>query len=275
MKVSRNSYYHWLKTRGSKKEKASLTYLKKRIEILFHQNKEVYGCLRIKKALEREGLCYATSYIALLMRELGLKSVIRKNYVTTTDSNHNLSIAENRLNRDFTSVALGEKWVSDITYIKVGNSWNYLTTVLDLADRKIVSWTISEDMTTQNTVLKAYNQALKVREVTSNHIFHSDRGVQYASHEIQQLFSNTANTPCQSMSRKANCWDNAVAESFFKTIKYECLNRYTFKNYLELYSCTSEYIEWYNYKRLHSSLGYLTPVEMELKIKLKQLNNVA
>ena len=109
MKVSRNSYYHWLKTKGSKQEKASLTYLKKRIEILFHQSKEVYGCLRIKKALEREGLCYATSYIALLMRELGLKSVIRKKYVTTTDSDHNLSIAENRLNRDFTSVALGEK----------------------------------------------------------------------------------------------------------------------------------------------------------------------
>ena len=136
------------------------------------------------------------------MRELGLKSVIRKNYVITTDSNHNLSIAENRLNRDFTSVALGAKWVSDITYIKVGNSWNYLTTVLDLADRKIVSWTISKDMTTQNTVLKAYNQALKVREVTSKHIFHSDRSVQYASHEIQQLFSNTTNTPCQSMSKK-------------------------------------------------------------------------
>ena len=163
MKVSKNSYYHWLKNKGIKRQKASLVYLKKRIGILFDQSKQIYGSKRIKKALEREGLYYSVSYIASLMRELGLKSVLKKKYKITTDSKHDLTVADNKLNREFTSSKLGEKWVSDITYIKVGSSWNYLTTILDLADRKIISWVVSQDMTTENTVLKAWKKAIKTR----------------------------------------------------------------------------------------------------------------
>ncbi len=251
-----------------------MIYLKQRIKALFIKSNEVYGSVRIQKSLEREGLNYSTSYIALLMKELGLKSVLRKKYIVTTDSNHSFPIAKNTLNREFSAPILGEKRVSDITYIRVGNTWNYLTTILDLADRKIVSWILSEDMTAENTVIKAWKKAVKNRKITDNHVFHSDRGVQYTCDQARKLFQGN-NSYSQSMSRKGNCWDNAVAESFFKTIKYECLNRYTFKTYINLYCCIDTYIEWYNTKRLHSTLGYLTPIEMELKIRMNKYNNVA
>lgn len=275
MEVSKNSYYHWLKTKDVKSQKPSLIYLKERIKILFHHNRQIYGSKRIKKVLEREGLYYSASYIALLMRELGLKSILKKKFIITTDSGHDLRVVANKLDRAFTSSKLGEKWVSDITYIKVGNSWNYLTAILDLADRKVISWVISQDLTTQNTVLKAWKKAIRNREITNDHIFHSDRGVQYASYQMKQYFNDDTGNQTQSMSRKGNCWDNAVAESFFKTIKYECLNQYKFSNQMELCNCVKNYINWYNYQRIHSSLDYLTPAEMELKIRINQYNNVA
>jgi transposase InsO family protein len=135
-----------------------------------------------------------------------------------------------------------------------------------LADRKVVGWTLSEDMTTENTVMKAWLEARKNRSIISGFIFHSDRGVQYASNKTTNLlaFNTKAN---QSMSRKGNCWDNAVAESFFKTIKYEWVIRFKYKNYNELYQSLNEYITWYNTKRIHSSLAYLTPLEKEMELR--------
>ena len=200
------------------------------------------------------------------MKEMGLKSVLKRKFVITTNSNHNHLISDNLLNRDFTSLKLGQKWVSDITYIRVGNDWNYLTTILDLADRKIVGWSLSEDMTTENTVLKAWLEARKSRSIITGFIFHSDRGVQYASKNTTNLlaFNKFAK---QSMSRKGNCWDNAVAESFFKTIKHEWLLRFKYKNYDELYNSINEYITWYNTKRIHSTLEYLSPLEKEMELR--------
>ena len=148
----------------------------------------------------------------------------------------------------------------------MNDNWKYLTTIIDLADRKVVGWSLSEDMTVENTVYKAWLIARSKRAISNNHIFHSDRGVQYASNKITLLLGENINAS-QSMSRKGNCWDNAVAESFFKTIKYECLNRYKFKTYQGLYKCIKEYIEWYNTIRLHSSLGYLTPLEKEIELR--------
>ncbi len=142
-----------------------------------------------KKKLEREGLIYSRYYIGLLMKQMGLKSVLRKKYVVTTNSKHSFSIAKNELAREFISLKLGEKWVSDITYIRVNNDWNYLTTIIDLADRKVVGWTLSEDMTTEDTTMKAWVTARKNRTIIDRFIFHSDRGVQYASHKMAMLFS--------------------------------------------------------------------------------------
>lgn len=273
MKVSRNAYYAWLNT--DRKQKASLIFLKQRIKEIYDQSHQIYGSLRIQKTLEKQGIIYSRSYVAFLMKKLGLRSVLSKKFrIATTDSNHHFPIAKNILNRDFTSNHLGEKWVSDITYIKIGEQWNYLTTILDLADRKIVSWILSEDMTTENTVYKAWLLARRKREITSNHIFHSDRGVQYASNKMVNLL-NLSSKITQSMSRKGNCWDNAVAESLFKTIKYECTNRYHFKSFLQAHGIIDNYINWYNNLRIHSALDYKSPAEKELELKINNNNKVA
>lgn len=142
--------------------------------------------------------------------------------------------------------------------------WYYLTTIIDLADRKIVGWSLSNDMTTENTIYKTWIMARNTRQITKNHTFHSDRGVQYASHTVRLIFNENIHIT-QSMSRKGNCWDNAVAESFFKTIKYECIYSYKFNHYLQAYKTINNYIKWYNNERLHSSLEYKTPLEVEIE----------
>ncbi len=268
MKVSRNAYYNWIKTKDNKVEKESLVLLKERIRSIFKQSRQIYGSHRVQKMLERENLYYSRSYIALLMRQMNLKSVLRRKYVITTDSNHAFGIADNKLNRDFNSSQLGEKWVSDITYIRVNNDWNYLTTVIDLADRKVIGWSLSEDMTTENTIMKAWLHARSNRSLSSEFVFHSDRGIQFASNKMVKLFSFNRKTT-QSMSRKGNCWDNAVSESFFKTIKSEWLYRFKYTSTSQLNNSVADYINWYNTERIHSSLGYLSPLEMEIKLRGK------
>ena len=204
------------------------------------------------------------SYVGLLMKEMSLKSVLKRKFTATTNSKHSFKISNNELNRDFGSVILGAKWVSDITYIRVKEDWNYLTTIIDLADRKIIGWSLSEDMTTENTTKEAWLSARKTRNISDDFIFHSDRGVQYASNKMRMLFEFNKKIT-QSMSRKGNCWDNAVAESFFKTIKHERLYRFKYTSHQQLYNSINDYINWYNTKRLHSSLGSLSPLEMEIK----------
>lgn len=267
IKVSPNSYYTWIRNHSKTKRSSAVIKLRERIKSIFYENKEIYGSVKVQESLKREGLHYSRSYVARLMKDMKLKSVVSKQYkVCTTDSNHQLPISNNQLNRGFSCDKLGEKWVSDITYIKVKNHWNYLTTIIDLADRKVVGWSLSEDMTTKNTVKKAWLMAYNNRKITGNHIFHSDRGVQYASKEMSRfLFFNGKIS--QSMSRKGNCWDNAVAESFFKSIKYEWTNRFNYQNHQQLYSSVNEYIKWYNTKRINGTLGYLTPLEREIQLK--------
>jgi len=266
MKVSKNAYYHWVKIKDVIVLDTAKEKLKERIKSIFKGSRQIYGSCRIQKKLEREGLIYSRSYVGLLMNKMGLKSVLRKKYVVTTDSKHSFPIANNELDRDFTSLKLGEKWVSDITYIRVNDDWNYLTTIIDLADRKIVGWSLSADMTTENTIMKAWFDARRNRNIIKGFIFHSDRGVQYASNKMFNIFYFNRKIT-QSMSRKGNCWDNAVAESFFKTIKHEWLNRFKFTSFEQLHSSVEDYINWYNNERLHSSLGYLTPLEMEVKLR--------
>ena len=273
MKVSSSAFYNWLKTKDINKEKDHLKHLKNRVTAIFNESKQIYGSRRIQKALEREYIYYSRSYIAFLMRKLGLASVLGKKYVVTTDSNHPYEIPKNILNREFASTQLGEKWVSDITYIRIDKRWYYLTIILDLADRKVLSWTLSDDMTTESTIYKTWLLAKKIRPISENHIFHSDRGVQYASITMRNLLGKNLKIT-RSMSRKGNCWDNAVAESFFKTLKYECIYRYKFNSFLEAHYVIDEYIKWYNTRRLHSALGYKTPLEIEqeyLNIKNKKV----
>ena len=265
LKISRNSYYQWQRNSNHIK-RSKTTILTSKIIQIWQENRKVYGSYKITKMLARQGYNYHPSYISRLMQQMGIKSQAKRKYVTTTDSNHDYKISPNILNRNFNVKELGKVWVSDITYIRCKDKWVYLTTMLDLADRKIVGWSLSEDMTVENTVYKAWIKARRNREISDDFIFHSDRGVQYAANKMTNIFKHNKKIN-QSMSRKGNCWDNAVAESFFKTIKCELIYRKSFKTYIETYKQIDKYIQWYNNKRIHEYLNYLTPLEMETKLK--------
>ena len=201
---------------------------------------------------------------------LCLSARSKRKYVNTTDSDHAFKIADNLLDRQFQVAQINQAWVSDITYVRVANKWMYLTTMID---RMVVGWSLSKTMTTTDTVIQAFNLAVANRGITknSNLMVHSDQGVQYASREFRNLLSKYG---CiQSMSRKGNCWDNAVAESFFKTIKIEALNKYIFQNSHTLKSAIFRYINgWYNTTRIHSALGGISPLQA---FKIKSFNLAA
>ena len=238
---------------------------------MFQESKRTYGSPRITASLKRQGYLVSRPRVAKLMRKEGLRSKIKRRFRVTTNSNHGYSISENHLSRNFKPKTLNETWISDITYIKTGEGWLYLTTIIDLFDRQVIGWALSKSLFTNETIIPAWKMALSKRAIDKPLIFHSDRGVQYASKEFRKLLK----TNClivQSMSRKGNCWDNAVAESFFKTLKSELIYHEEYKTIQQAKTAVFEYIEtWYNTRRLHSSLGYKTPKEIELEfINIKQ-----
>ncbi len=212
--------------------------------------------------------------VAKIMRKLGLRSKIGKKYIPrTTDSNHNQPVSPNLLARNFKADQPGKVWVSDITYLATLEGFMYLTVILDLYDRKIVGWSLSKGLKTQETVLAVWYRALANRPIQPGLIFHSDRGVQYASGRFRNVLS--AQKVTQSMSRKANCWDNAVAESFFKSLKAEAIHGNKLRSKKQLKSVIFEYIEiWYNRQRRHSYIGNKTILELEIEDQVK-FNRVA
>ncbi len=239
--------------------------LMKQISQIYEQSKGRYGSVKVWHKLKRQGVDYSQSWITKLMHEMGLQSIVTRKYKSTTDSKHDLKVSKNILDRKFRVNELGKVWVSDITYMRVKDSWNYLTTIIDLADRKVVGYSISTSMTTEDTIIKAWTHARTNRQIKPGFIFHSDRGSQYASKKFSEIINcNTYST--QSMSRRGNCWDNAVAESFFKTIKYECLYHHTFRNTKEFKHAVFQYINWYNNYRIHGAIDFMTPAEKELSL---------
>lgn len=257
--VSKSGYYWWLKKKPSKRSLENKDIIMQ-IKHIYKQSNETYGSPRITKALIRRGLCISRPRVARLMRKEQIKSIVKKKYIITTDSKHDYKAAPNLVNRKFTVHKPGKVWVSDITYVKVSSKWLYLTVVIDLCDRKVIGWSLSSDMYTENTTVKALKMALLNRRKEPDLIFHSDRGIQYACDAFRHLLR--VNNITQSMSRKGNCWDNAVAESFFKTLKVECTNRYRFLSVLEAKTTIFQYVEgWYNRERIHSSIDYTSPME--------------
>lgn len=262
LKVSISGFYYWMQHPVSSrigKEQQLLAAVKK----VYQQSNCRYGSPRIAVELQEQGILASRPRVARLMRKHAIRSIIRKKYrVQTTDSNHGFAIAENYLNQEFTATRLAEKWVSDLTYIKTQEGWLYLTAVVDLADRKVVGWAMSKTMEAEVSTVAAWQMAVRNRPITKSLLFHSDRGVQYACKEFRKQLSGKP--VLQSMSRKGNCWDNAVAESFFKTLKTELIYHRKFATRQEAKLAIFEYIEgWYNRKRRHSALGYRTPCHLE------------
>ncbi|WP_430826964.1 IS3 family transposase, partial [Carboxylicivirga sp. N1Y90] len=261
--VSKSSFYKWLNG-GISARAAHDKVLKKEITEIFKMSKQTYGSPRVTEELKRRGYSCSKPKVAKLMAQLGLKSKVKKKYKTTTDSNHHFPVAPNIIKRNFKPERIGQTWVSDITYIRTLQGWLYLTTVIDLFDRQVIGWSLSKTMHTAETVIPAWNMAARKRQITQELIFHSDRGVQYACKEFTTILNKHSKVK-QSMSRKGNCWDNAVAESFFKTLKSELVYHCRYETIEQAKLSVFEYIEgWYNSKRLHSSLGYVTPIEYEL-----------
>ena len=264
LRVPRSCYYRWFTGNISQRdfENQRLTQVIKQV---FQESKNTYGSPRIAANLKRQGYAVSRPRVARLMRKEGLRSKTKRRFKVTTASNHGYSISENHLSRNFKPKTLNETWVSDITYIKTRQGWLYLTTVIDLFDRQGIGWALSISLFTRETIIPAWKMAISKRTIDKPLIFHSDRGVQYASKEFRkQLKANCLIV--QSMSRKGNCWDNAVAESFFKTLKSELIYHENYKTIEQAKTAVFEYIEtWYNNKRLHSSLNYKTPKEVELE----------
>lgn len=262
LSVSSSSYYYWLKHPVGLNELKSQELLAQ-IHRVYQKSKCRYGSPRITMELKQAGITVSRQRVARAMNRANLKSIVRRKYrVQTTDSRHDYVVFENYLARDFSTERLAQKWVSDLTYIKTGEGWLYLTTVIDLADRKVIGWALSETMKAADTTVAAFKMATGNRPVVQPLLFHSDRGVQYACNEFTEQLKKWPVK--QSMSRKGNCWDNAVAESFFKTIKTEMIYHQLFSTRAEAKLAVFEYIEvWYNRQRKHSALGYLTPTQYE------------
>ncbi len=271
LKVSRQGYYNWLKKDNSIKEgKESL--LKAKILKIFNETKKSYGAIRVSNSLKENGDSCGRVLAGRLMKELGLKPSAKKKFRETTDSEHDNPVAENILNRDFSAEKPDQKWVGDITYVWTREGWLYLAVIIDLFSRKVVGWSMNERIS-RKLVIDAWKMAVKSRKPAKGILFHSDRGSQYCSrdfiHEIGRIHT------VQSMSRKGNCWDNAVAESFFHTLKVERLHNLVFLTRASAKNCIFEYIElFYNRKRQHSYLNYLSPDSFEKCYFYNELKNV-
>jgi len=260
IQVSRSGYYEWLSNpEGSraKKDKNLISMIK----LIFEEGRGNYGSRTIKKKLEREGEFISRRRIIRLMRQADLRCKTKRKFKSTTDSKHNLPVAPNLLNRNFEIDQPNFCYVGDITYIATNEGWLYLATVIDLYSRKIVGWSMADNMKA-DLVNNALLMAIWQRKPRKGLIWHTDRGSQYASNSHLKIIRQHG--IIQSMSRKGNCWDNAVAESFFHTLKNELIYQTKFKTREEAKNVIFEYIEvFYNRIRSHSNNDYLSPVEYE------------
>ena len=263
--ISRSGYYYWKKYPISKRKIEDMK-LKQKITEIYSKSRRTYGSPRIHRKLIREGYPISKKRVERLMQELDICAVAKKKYRATTDSKHSQPVVENHLNRNFTPDKPNQVWVADITYIYTQEGWLYLSTIMDLYSRKIIGWSLRNRLT-KELVMAALYLAMKQRKLSSNLLLHSDRGSQYAS-ELYQTLLRKNGILC-SMSGKGNCWDNAVMESFYRTLKIELIYQRNYETRAQAQRDIFEYIEiFYNRKRLHSSLGYYSPEEYEKMIRV-------
>tara|TARA_R110002073_G_scaffold276337_2_gene440193 strand:+ start:966 stop:1850 length:885 start_codon:yes stop_codon:yes gene_type:complete len=260
--LSRPGYYAW-RTREPSEQAKRRESIGERLEALYYAFKRRYGARRLTEELNEEGIACSENYIAEIMRERGLKALNGKGFRYQRRVESMTQVKENVLGRNFSSDAPNRKWVTDITYIEVGRTWAYLAVVLDLYSRKVVGWSLETHMR-ESLILGALEMALQRREFSDGLLLHSDRGVQYRGNEYQQWLRDLCFVP--SMSRKGNCWDNAVMESFFARLKVELIYPEDYRTVDALRAGLFEYLEiFYNRQRRHSSMGYAAPAGYELQ----------
>jgi putative transposase len=264
LQVSRSGYYAWRgrPTSATAQRQSKLT---ERIRQAHRDSREVYGSPRVHRELLAADVRCSKNTVAKLMRKAGIRSKMRKRFVVrTTDSRHAHPIAPNRLNREFAQPQPDQAWAADITYIPTGEGWLYLAAMIDLCSRKIVGWATSDSLAA-DVSCRALEMAWVHRAPGKAVLHHSDRGVQYACDDYQKLLGEHGLEP--SMSRKGNCYDNAFIESFWSSLKYEVVYHRRFATRAEARSAIFDYIEaFYNRARLHSSLGYLSPLTFESQL---------
>jgi len=262
LEVSRAGYYGWLHHEPSRREQQDAV-LSVKIRALFLDGRETYGAESIAKMLRKAGEAVSKARVRRLMKKMGLdpKPVIRRTW--TTDSRHTYAVAPNLLERNFAAARPDEVWVGDITYIWTQEGWLYLSVLLDLFSRRAVGWCLADHLR-EDMALGALDMALGQRRPEPFQlIHHTDRGVQYAANRYQERLADWKIT-C-SMSRKGDCWDNAVAESFFATLKKELVHRFTWTTRAEAAAAIEEYIvSFYNSRRRHSHVGGASPMAAEV-----------
>lgn len=264
--VSRSGYYDWLHRQNTPGPRAAENaQLRIRVKTIHAQSQQTYGSPRVQKELASQGARHGRNRIARLMREEGIAGRQRRRYrVRTTDSDHDQPVAPNRLAEAAAPNQPNQQWVGDITYIATAQGWLYLAAVMDLYSRKIVGWAMSERIDT-TLVLQAWRMAVAHRGRPSKILFHSDRGVQYASADYRAALLQAG--AVASMSRLGNCYDNAAIESFWSTLKLELVYRRDFATRAEARRQLFAYIEgFYNARRRHSSLGYVSPADYESRL---------
>jgi putative transposase len=262
--VSRSGYYAWRERPRSARAREDVQ-LGARVLDLHLSSKRRYGSPRVHKALAAEGVHVGRKRVVRLMQAHGLVAREKRRFVATTNSKHELPVAKNVLKRRFDQAVPDQAWAGDITYLATAEGWLYLAIIIDLCSRRIVGWATSDSLE-RSICVEALQEALQTRRPASGLIHHSDRGTQYASCEYRDLLKQHG-IVC-SMSRRANCWDNAVAESFFSTLKIELVDGQLYPTHAEATSAVFEYIEcFYNRKRIHSSIGYCSPADYEAKLR--------
>lgn len=262
LQVSLSGFYRWTNAPVSQRKTENLR-LRARIKDLYEAHSGMAGSPMITADLQDEPEFSNVSRprVARLMKDMGLKCKTVRKFAVTTDSKHDEPVAPNILNRQFTVPAPDIAWVSDITYVRVGRKWYYLTVFIDLFSRLVVGWDLSDSLERHSTI-RALNKAILKRHPGEGLIVHSDRGVQYASSDFRKILSRRGFI--QSMSRKGNCWDNAVAESFFHSLKTQLVHHVRYRNPEEAEHSLFNYIEvYYNRQRKHSTNGYKAPALYE------------
>lgn len=263
LRVSKSGYYGWLNRKPSKRESDDAK-LAIRIKEIFDDEMQRAGAERIAKRLKLEKWRASKRRVARIMKKQGWRAKAARKFKATTNSNHQLPVAENLLNQNFQASRPNEKWVSDITYIWTEEGWLYLAAVMDLYSRKLIGWSLSARMTTK-LVADALMMAVWSRKMPKAVIVHSDRGSQYCSDEYQKLLRE--NHLICSMSKRGDCYDNAAMESWNHSLKVEAIHGEKFKTRDDAKKHVFEYIEvYYNRKRLHSTLGFLSPESFEVKM---------